>query len=117
MQNCRNELVQLEHRFWLSGADFYRENLSKRCLMVVPGVGQMTREAVIEGIAGGDRWSSVELSDVQFRELSDDGALLIYDAAAARESMEEPYRAHVSSVYVRGDRGWKLAFHQQTIAG
>jgi hypothetical protein len=60
----RETLVRIEHSFWTSGADFYRANLSEDCRMIVPGVGAMSREAAIEGVAGGERWDDVEISDV-----------------------------------------------------
>lgn len=117
METLRDELTERERQFWLGGAEFYRENLSGRCIMVVPGVGQMPRDQVIEGIEGGDRWREVWFSEMQLVELSAGAVLLVYDAEAERDSMDEAYRAHVSSVYSREDEGWKLTFHQQTISG
>jgi len=45
-------------------------------------------------------------------EPSDDVALLSYEAEATREN-GEPYRALVSTGYVRQCDGWKMMFHAQ----
>lgn len=114
MAALRDILSRLEHGFWTEGANYYREHLAPSCLMVLPGVGLMRREAVIEGIEGGERWRTVEMSDVDLLELTSDEAILVYEARAERESQETPYRAHVASVYSHRAGEWKLAFHQQT---
>lgn len=116
MEALQEGLSQLERQFWTRGADFYREHLSSNCLMVVPGVGPMGREAVIEGIAGGDRWQTVEMSGVHLLELTSEEVILVYTVKAEREAEEPPYRAHVASVYSRRGSKWKLTYHQQTLA-
>ena len=46
--------------------------------------------------------------------LAGDAALLVYRGTATRPAC--PYVTRASSVYVRQDGAWKLAFHQQTPA-
>jgi hypothetical protein len=45
--------------------------------------------------------------------LSDAAAVITYECTAKRKD-GQPYRALVSSRYVKRADGWKLAFHEQT---
>ena len=47
--------------------------------------------------------------------LGDDAAVISYKAVAER-SDDAPFKAWVSSTYVKRDGKWLLAFHQQTLA-
>ena len=108
------ELLALEERFWTGDADFYRKNLDAECLCVFTDMaGVMTREQVAATIPDGKRWSGLVIEEKGFRRLGEDVALLSYRASAKRPD-GEPYRAVVSSGYVRHDGAWKMAFHQQT---
>ncbi len=109
-------LVRLEERFWRADARFYRENLSENCLMILPGVGVLSREAAIEGIENGPRWAAVDITEARITELAHGAMVLTYRALATREGRGVPYEALVSSAYVERDGGWKLAFHHQTPA-
>ncbi len=106
-------LIDLERQFWTGDADFYRENLTSDAFMAFPGQGVFDREAIIGGIEGGQRWSSVEFSDERVKELPGGSAVLSYQALASREGAD-PYRAVVSSVYAWENNSWKLAFHHQS---
>ncbi|HSK09152.1 MAG TPA: DUF4440 domain-containing protein [Vicinamibacterales bacterium] len=83
------QLTALEKSFWLSGAEFYEQHLAEECLMLFPGVGALTRDAIVEGIRGGARWSEVEMSDVRVVRLGETAAILACAAAARREGLEE----------------------------
>lgn len=106
----------MERSFWTGDVEFYRSTLAPDCRMIVPGVGAMSCEEVIQGIAGGERWDQVEMSKIEVQELSADVAVLSYEACATRSNIDAPYRAFVSSVYAMRNGVWALAFHQQTIA-
>ena len=107
------DLLEMERRFWLDGADFYRQNLAGDVLMVFPGVGAIGRADIIAGVEDAPRWIEVEIENEHTRDLAPDARLLCYRAAARRQEGAE-YSAFVSSVYVRRDDAWKLAFHQHT---
>lgn len=109
----RKTKKELERRFWLEGADFYREHLADEFLMLFPGVGVMLRSEAIQGIEGGQRWTEVRIQDQHSLELGPESRLICYEAKARREDGEE-YSALVSSVYMRRDGSWKLTFHQQS---
>lgn len=106
-------LIDLERKFWLEGAEFYREHLADDFLMLFPGVGLMRRAEAIEGVEGGRRWTEVDIHDELILDLGPDNRLLCYEAKARREG-EAEYSALVSSVYVRRDGTWKLTFHHQS---
>ena len=109
-------LAHLEHDLWMRGADFYRETLAPECRMVFPGVGPMDREAAIEGIASGQRWEEVAMSEIEVTRIAPATALVTYEVKAARDGDDEAYHVYAASVYTRVDGDWKLAFHQQTMA-
>lgn len=110
-------LHRVEQEFWKGDAEFYRENLTADCRMVFPGMGFSSREAAIRGVAEGQRWKSVEMTNAVVTEISDGSAILSYEADAVRGDENAPYRAWVASHYAKRESGWKLAFHQHTIAG
>jgi hypothetical protein len=58
-------------------------------------------------------WSTFELSDVRVIEHAPDSAIVTYLAEAQREGAT-PYRALMSTAYVRRDGRWRLVLHQQT---
>jgi hypothetical protein len=106
-------LLDLERGFWLEGADHYRRHLTEDFLMLYPGVGVMGRAEAIAGIEGGQRWLQLETRDAHVLDLGPDTRLLCYAATARREG-DADHSALVSSVYVRRDGAWQLAFHQQS---
>ena len=108
------DVLALEKRFWTDGAEYYRQNLDAECLVAFPEMAKvMTREQVAESVKDMPRWSDLRIEPRGCIELGDGVALLTYEASAQRAS-GEPYRALVSSGYVRRGGAWKMAFHQQT---
>ena len=113
-----NELLEIEHAglHALSNAGtaepFYAEVLAKDVLMLFPG-GMVIydREQVIHSMRDAT-WDSFEVSDERVFRLSDDTAVVAYEAVATRGGDE--YRALFNSTYVREGGAWKLALHQQT---
>jgi len=62
---------------------------------------------------GAGNWKNVKLDEKGLMQLSDDSAVLTYEINAQRKT-GEPYKALVSTGYVKRDGEWKMAFHQQT---
>ncbi len=114
-----NELMALERGFWEAATDrdFFREHLADEAVMVFPyGVGAMDKAMVLYTIrADVEAWTSLEFTEEQVVRLGDDAAVITYKVAAGR-SDDEPFKAFISSTYVRRDGNWLLAFHQQTLA-
>lgn len=110
----QDDLLALEHRLWTGGADDYRDILDADCLIAFTEMaGLMTRDQIADSAGDGGRWHDVETEGVGVVQPTDEVAILTYRAQATRKD-GEPYRALLSSAYVRRDGEWKMAFHQQT---
>ena len=113
------ELLALEHGFWeaATDTDFHREHVADEAVMVFPyGVGAMDKEMVVYTInANTAVWLSHEFEDVQVVPIGDEAAVITYKAIGERAD-DEPFKAFISSTYVRRDGRWLLLFHQQTLA-
>jgi hypothetical protein len=115
-----NELIDLEERGWralssdgATAAAFYREVLDDTVTMLLPGGMTLTdREKIIESMSGAP-WTSFRLEDPRVVHPTDDTGLVTYGAVARRAGSPE-YTALMSSLYVRRNGNWRLAFHQQT---
>lgn len=108
------DLFALERQFWTGDADFYRKNLDDKCLVAFTEMsGLMNKEDVAGMIKEGQRWGDLDLKKKGFLELPGESVFITYEASAKRPG-GEPYKAVVSSGYVRRNGGWKMAFHQQT---
>jgi hypothetical protein len=114
------EAMKLEQEGWQAlsaGAEnattFYDRVLDDQVIMVLPGGLVLDdRQTILTSMAG-QPWSSHDLTDWRVLHLSDDTVVVTYRADARRVGAD-PYSALMSSVYVRRETGWRLAFHQQT---
>jgi hypothetical protein len=113
-------LIELEEQGWRAlsstgeaAARFYESVLDDAAMMLLPGGMVLDERATIVTSMAGQPWSSYELHDMKILQLTDAAAVLTYRALARRRNAGE-YAAVMSSIYVRRDTGWKLAFHQQT---
>jgi hypothetical protein len=113
------ELVELERAGWEAlstsadaAANFYREALASRVLMLLPG-GMVIddRRQAIEAMRGAP-WDSFELTGERVLVLGDAAAAVTYVAVARRG--DQDYTALFNSTYVREEDRWRLALHQQT---
>ncbi len=113
-----DRLQALEEAGWQAlargeGAAFYDKMMTEDAIMVVPGM-VLTRDAVLASFKDVPPWATYQLDDEQVIQLSDDTALITYQATARREGAQTPYTAQMTSVYVFRDGAWRLALHQQT---
>lgn len=108
-------LWDLEEKFWTGDAGFHRSQLAGEALMVLPSADDIRgRECTLDALSRSERWTKVGMSERHVVELSDDAAILVYSAAAAKNEAEREYRALCSSAYVRHGETWLLAEHRQT---
>jgi hypothetical protein len=112
------ELIELEHEGWRAlctsaGADYYRDRLARDALMAFP-FGILGRDDALAAMASAEPWERYALHDVRVLALGDGAAAVVYRADAQRPGAA-PFRATISSVYVREDGEWKLALHQQSV--
>jgi hypothetical protein len=106
-------LLAIEEQFWTGGPAIYHRHADDRCLVVFAEMAKILSRDDIADTAGKGRWKKVSLKPKALLELNDGVAILSYEGSAERKD-GKPYRAHVSSGYVKRPDGWKLAFHQQT---
>jgi hypothetical protein len=115
-EHTMDELWQMERDFWLEGPDVFEERLAAECLMVLPGVGTLDRQQVIESLHNAPRWTDVEMHAQREAVVGNTVAVLAYEAIGRRESAT-PYRTACTSTYVlEHHRAWRMVQHQQTPA-
>jgi hypothetical protein len=111
-------LMEIERKLWSNDAAFYQDTLIGGALLVFPETGVITRDVAVEAIlaenAEGRRWAEVQFAEVHHVPLAEDVTLVTYRVDARWAHKESKRSALASSVYVKRDGRWKLAFHQQT---
>jgi hypothetical protein len=112
------QLMDIERKLWSNDAVFYKDNLIEESLLVFPEIGVITRDVAVDAIlaenAEGRRWAEVQFDEVHSLQLAENVTLLTCRVAARWEHEESKSLALASSVYIKRDGVWKLAFHQQT---
>lgn len=117
-QTLETRLFAIEERFWTGSRADFLAHLAEKCLLVFPQAGEMhgvfSREEVADTVSTAPgRWRDLSVTDHQLLQLSADIAVIAYRADVKRDD-GEPYKALVSSTYVRRADGWKLAAHQHS---
>lgn len=108
------DLMQLEKGFWTEGGDYYRDHVDDECLVAFTEMAGVHSNEEIAGMnPGAGNWKNVKLEEKGCVELSDDAVVLTYEVEAEHKA-GRPYKALVSTGYVKRDGEWKMAFHQQT---
>lgn len=114
-----NELESIERKGWdalVAGGsdarDFYDGILTDSPTMLLPGGLILRDRGVMLQTMGDSPWGSFEISDLVASEPAPDTGLVTYSVVAHRG--DDEYSALLSSLYVRVDGDWRLAFHQQT---
>jgi hypothetical protein len=112
-EELSEQLLAIEKHFWTGGPEAYRQHADERCLVAFAEMaGVMSNEDIAKSAEKG-RWKNVAMEPKGIARLSDAAAVITYECTAKRKD-GQPYRALVSSGYVKRVDGWKLAFHQQT---
>jgi hypothetical protein len=112
--NLENQLYDLERQFWTGGAETYRAHVDERCLTVFAEMAALLdREQIARSAGAGRRWQDVTMTRKGIIRPARTVAIISYEAAATRGD-GSPYRALVSTAYVRRGPDWKMTFHQQT---
>jgi hypothetical protein len=114
----REQLLSCERELWKNEPVIYNATLIPEAILVFAETGMISRDQAVEAIrrenAEGRRWADVTFSDTHVSHLAADVALLHYRVRARWEHEADAVVALASSVYVRRNDTWKLAFHQQT---
>ena len=91
---------------------FYERVLDDEVVMVLPGGVVLEDRAAIVDSMSGTPWSRFALDDVRTLRPTSETGVVTYRVEAERDG--QGYSALMSSLYIRREQGWKLAFHQQT---
>jgi hypothetical protein len=114
----QDELVTIERTLWTNDRQIYDERLEDDAVLVFPETGVMHRTAALKGIEQenrtGQRWADVAFADVEAVAVTPDAALLTYRADARWEHESTARSRLATSLYVKRDHQWMLAFHQQS---
>ncbi len=108
------ELMRLEKGFWTGGGQYYRDHVDGKCLLAFSEMaGVHSNQEIADMNPGAGNWKNVQIAEKGVVEMSDDAVVLTYEVDAERKD-GEPYKALVSTGYVKRGSEWKMAFHQQT---
>jgi len=115
------ELLTLERTLWENDAQVYNATYMPDAVLIFPGVGRIDRDTAVAEIqkenATGRVWAEVRFEDAVARWLATDAALIISYRATARWNYEAVApQVLCATVYVRLQKAWRVAFHQQTPA-
>jgi hypothetical protein len=89
---------------------FYDRVLDERAVMLLPGGIVLDDRATMVESVSGQPWSRYALEDLGCFRPTPDAAIVTYGVVAERDGQQ--YSALMSSLYVRREDGWRLAFHQ-----
>jgi hypothetical protein len=116
--SLQEELVTIERTLWTNNRDTYAARLEDEAVLVFPETGVIHKAGALAGIEhenlAGRQWAEVAFADVEAVAVTPDVALLTYRADARWEHESTMRSVLATSFYVRRDRGWMLAFHQQS---
>jgi Domain of unknown function (DUF4440) len=116
-----DELLALERTLWDNDAGVYEATYTPDAVLIFPGVGRIDRETAVAAIqkenATGRAWAEVRFEDALARWLATDTAVIISYRATVRWNYEAvASQVLCATVYIRQQKAWCVAFHQQTPA-
>ena len=108
-----NELWDIERRLWLEGENFFAEHMTEDAVMVFPEpVGILRGDAILQGLRGAPRWTSVDAANLEAVKRRD--LAVLAKRAFGKSEGRAPYEALCMSTYERRRGDWRIAGHQQT---
>ncbi len=115
------ELLELEHAGWRAlcdgtGSEFYGKVMTGNGRMVLANGAVLTRSEVIDSLDQAPSWASYSIDDPTTVSIGRNVAVLVYTGTGRRGEGDD-FVGVMSSTYVHGADGWKLALYQQTPKG
>lgn len=111
--SLEHDLMTIERNFWTGGPEAYQQFADETCLLAFGDMAGVKSKEEMAKSAEKGRWGELTMKKKGIAQLSDDSAVITYEATTTRKD-GKLYHALVSSAYVKRPTGWKLAFHQQT---
>lgn len=114
----QDELIAIERSLWKNEPDVYGQTYIPEAILIFPEVGRIGRSETVDAIREENKadraWDEVNLDDVATLKLGDDTVLLTYRAIARWNYEKVPTTTLCSTLYVKREGHWMVAFHQQT---
>ena len=110
-----HDLLAIEQQLWTGGPETFQRHTDDHCLVVFAEMTAVMSRAEIAKTAEQGRWRHVTCHLKGFVQPADDVAIIAYECTATRKD-GQPHHALVGSAYRKRVEGWKLSFHQQTVA-
>ncbi|HJP84302.1 MAG TPA: nuclear transport factor 2 family protein [Fimbriimonadaceae bacterium] len=108
METTKDEILDLERRFWSADPKFYQERMEDDVIVVMEPMGFIPKDKAVAIADQTEGWTNVMFSDVHVLELSPDCTAVAYHGEA-KGADGKPQRSSVSSTYVRRNGKWRLA--------
>lgn len=107
----------LERAGWNSlcqgtGDEFYGNAMTDDALMVLANGMVMDRAMVVKSLADAPAWAGYEIHDPRLISVGEEAYALVYTGVGRRDGADD-FVGIMTSVYVRQDGVWRLAFYQQ----
>lgn len=114
----KNELMAIERSLWKNEPNVYHQTYIPGAILIFPEVGRIGRSEAVDAIReenrAGRAWVEVNLDDVASLGLRGETVLLTYQAVARWNYEQVPTTILCSTLYVKREGHWMVAFHQQT---
>ena len=118
LDELKDELIAIERSLWKNEPDVYHQSFIPEAILIFPEVGRIGRNEAVDAIReenkAGRAWAEVNLDDITTLNLGDETVLLTYRAVARWNYEKVPTTTLCSTLYVKRERAWRVAFHQQT---
>ena len=119
-QSLEQELAQIERSLWTNDASLYEATFLPDAVLIFPDVGRIGLDAAVAAIrkenAAHRHWAEVDFAAINVLRLLPDVALLTYEATTRWNDEVTPSKTLCATMYLKKDAGWRVAFHQQTLA-
>lgn len=115
----KDELIAIEWSLWKNEPNVYHQTFIPEAILIFPNVGRIGRSEAVDAIReenrAGRAWAEVNLDNVAILNLEDETVLLAYRAAARWNYEKIATTILCSTLYVKREGNWMVAFHQQTV--
>jgi len=118
IDELKDELMAIERSLWKNEPDVYGQTYIPEAILIFAEVGRIGRSEAVDAIRqenkAGRAWAAVNLDDVATLKLGDETVLLTYKAVARWNYEQVATNILCSTLYVKREGRWMVAFHQQT---